>query len=75
MIMNGYGTIDAIYRPLGIGIIKNEKGETVIFTANTVQGGADGFQKLKEKQKVHYQVFKSENIGGNSIARDVWNGS
>lgn len=69
--MNGYGTIERIYRPLGIGVLRTSDGKAVIFTAGSVKGGNDGFQDLKEGDEVYYRLFddKIENIG---IARDVW---
>jgi cold shock CspA family protein len=71
--MNGYGTIERMYRPLGIGTIKPNKsgGPTVIFTTAAVKGGIDGFQKLVENDKVEYRVF-SEDIAGAKFAGDVW---
>jgi hypothetical protein len=71
--MNGYGTIDRMYRPLGIGTIKPDKAglPTVIFTATAVQGGFDGFQRLVELDKVEYRAF-TEEIGGAKFAGDVW---
>ena len=69
--MNGYGTIETIYRQLGIGVIKKENGEQVIFTAGAVKGGDAGFQDLTEGDKVHYRVFKDQ-IGSIGIERDVW---
>ena len=56
--MNGYGTIETIYRQLGIGVIKKENGEQVIFTAGAVKGGDAGFQDLTEGDKVHYRVSR-----------------
>lgn len=69
--MNGYGTIEKIFRPLGIGIIKNKEGERIIFTAPAVKKGADGFDNLTEGDEVHYKVFNEE-VGNMKIARDVW---
>jgi hypothetical protein len=71
--MNGYGTIEQIYRPLGIATIKpgDPNIPTVIFTASAVQGGPDAFQHLREKDKVDYRVF-ADDIGGAKFARDVW---
>ncbi|MFT4121935.1 hypothetical protein [Bradyrhizobium sp.] len=69
--MNGYGTVEKIYRPLGIGVIRTSNGTTVIFTAGSVQGGDEGFQDLTEGDEVNYRLFEDriETIG---IARDVW---
>jgi hypothetical protein len=76
--MNGYGTIERMYRPLGIGEIKPNIGpadvglsQNVVFTANAVQGGVDGFQRLVENDQVEYRVF-NDDIGGTKFARDVW---
>lgn len=69
--MNGYGTVEKIYRPLGIGVIKSEDGKQIIFTAGSVQGGEDGFEYLTEGDPVNYRTFDDE-IGGIKIARDVW---
>jgi cold shock CspA family protein len=70
--MNGYGTIDRMYRSLGIGTINpQEGGSKIIFTVAAVKGGADGFQSLIEKDKVEYRVLE-ENIAGAKFAVDVW---
>lgn len=69
--MNGYGTIEKIYRPLGIGVIKNRENKQIIFTAGSVKGGDQGFQDLKEGDEVHYRTF-DDGIGEIGIARDVW---
>jgi|RhiMethySRZTD1v2_1073278.scaffolds.fasta_scaffold02292_3 hypothetical protein len=73
--MNGYGTIERMYRPLGIGEIKPSGPppvpQNIVFTASAVQGGLDGFQKLAENDEVGYRVF-SEDIAGVKFARDVW---
>ena len=71
--MNGYGTIEQIYRPLGIATIKtgDPNMPIVIFTASAVQGGLDAFQLFHEKDKVDYRVF-ADDIGGAKFARDVW---
>jgi len=67
--MNGYGTVETIYRQLGIGVIKKGNSK-IIFTAGAVRG-VDGFQELTEGDEVHYRTF-SDQIEGVSIARDVW---
>ncbi len=69
--MNGYGNIEKIYRPLGIGVIRSSSGSTIIFTAGSVRNGNDGFQDLIEGEEVNYRLFddKIEQVG---IARDVW---
>ncbi|MGY4509673.1 hypothetical protein [Bradyrhizobium sp. USDA 3650] len=69
--MNGYGTVEAIYRQLGIGVIKKENGERIIFTAGSVKGGDQGFQDLEEGEDVYYRVF-NDKIDSIGIARDVW---
>ena len=68
--MNGYGTIERMYRPLGIGTIKAGDKSHIIFTPSAVQGGADGFDKLVENDQVWYQRF-SEDIAGAKFASDV----
>jgi len=76
--MNGYGTIERMYRPLEIGEIKPKvsppnvgASQNIVFTARAVQGGVDGFQKLVEGDQVEYRVF-SDDIAGVKFARDVW---
>lgn len=76
--MNGYGTIEKMYRPLGIGEIKPKvsppnvgASQNVVFTASAVQGGVDGFQRLVESDQVEYRIF-SDDIAGVKFARDVW---
>jgi hypothetical protein len=68
--MNGYGTIDRMYRPLGIGTIKAQDKSHIIFTPSAVQGGAEGFDKLVQNDKVWYQIF-GEHIAGANFASDV----
>jgi hypothetical protein len=71
--MNGYGTIEKIYRPLGIAIIKSKKDESrIIVTPGAVRRGADGFDELTEGDEVEYRQFDGAVAGGVSIARDVW---
>jgi cold shock CspA family protein len=71
--MNGYGTIETIYRPLGMGIIKSveQNKPNVIFTSASVQGGVDGFHQLVEGETVNYRTFQDA-VGGHALARDVW---
>jgi hypothetical protein len=69
--MNGYGTVEVIYRPLGIGVIKNKNGERIIFTAGSVKGGDPGFQDIEEGEEVHYRVF-NDKIDSIGLAREVW---
>jgi cold shock CspA family protein len=71
--MNGYGTIDRMYRPLAIGTIKRDDATVVdvIFTASAVQGGIDGYHRLVEGDKVVYRLFSDE-IAGAKLAADVW---
>ena len=73
--MNGYGTgsIEQLYRPLGIGTIKTKDGQPklVIFTFTAVQDGQQGFQHLLEGDQVRYRVFQ-EVIAEATFASDVW---
>lgn len=71
--MNGYGTIDRMYRSLAIGTIKRDQTPVadVIFTASAVQGGMDGYHGLVEGDKVVYRLFADE-IAGTKVASDVW---
>jgi hypothetical protein len=50
--MNGYGTIDRMYRPLAIGTIKRDQTTVadVIFTASAVKGGMDGYHGLVDRR-------------------------
>jgi hypothetical protein len=67
--MNGYGTIDQIFRPLGIGTIRPGGGDArIIFTANAVRGG---LESLVQENEVEYRTF-NEDIAGVKFARDVW---
>jgi hypothetical protein len=73
--VNGYGTgtINQIYRPLGLGIIRPDKNSVafVIFTATAVHGGLEGFQRLSEGDPVKFRLFSDE-IAGARFASDVW---
>jgi hypothetical protein len=71
--MNGYGTIDRMYRPLAIGAIKRDGTPVadVIFTASAVQSGIDGYHRLVEGDKVLYRLFSDEIVGA-KLAADVW---
>jgi cold shock CspA family protein len=73
--MNGYGTgsVEQVYRPLGIGTIKTQHGKPafVIFTSTAVQDGQEGFQHLLQGDEVRYQIFQGE-IAGATFASDVW---
>lgn len=57
--MNGYGTIDRMYRPLGIGVIRpGDPGRPlIIFTKEAVQGGIDRYQSISEGDEVEYKAF------------------
>jgi hypothetical protein len=71
--MNGYGVVERVYRPLGIGVIKpnKENDPEVIFTIRSVKGGEDGFHEIKQGDNVNYEIFQ-EDFGGRKLARDVW---
>jgi hypothetical protein len=49
--MDNYGTVETIYRPLGIGVIRNKENKQIIFTAGSVKGGEQGFQDLEEGER------------------------
>ena len=70
--MNGYGTIERIYRPLGVGTIKPKSGgPLIVFTIAAVHGGLNGFNELIETHQIHYRIFEEE-IAGIKFAADVW---
>jgi hypothetical protein len=74
--MNGYGLVEKIYRPLGIGIIRSkskndDESTTVIFTTGAVQRGSDGFHEFTEGDQVHYRLF-DDKVDHMGLARDVW---
>ena len=72
--MNGFGegTIKRIYRGLGIGTIKPDRGgEEIIFSSGAVKGGDRGFQDLGEGDRGKYHNYP-ETIGGRNFADDVW---
>jgi cold shock CspA family protein len=71
--MNGYGTgtINQVYRPLGLGTIKASDGVIVLFLASAVRNGAEAFQRLAEGDKVKFRLFADE-IAGVRFASDVW---
>jgi hypothetical protein len=69
--MNGYGIVQTIYRHLGIGVIRNNNDEEIIFTKTSMRGEDDGFYQITEGDGVEYRVF-SDDIGGRKLARDVW---
>jgi cold shock CspA family protein len=69
--MNGYGVVQTVYRPLGIGVIRNDNNEEIIFTKTSMRGEDDGFRQITEGDSVAYRVF-NDDIGGRKLARDVW---
>jgi hypothetical protein len=71
--MNGYGVVEQVYRPLGIGVIKPNDGTApeVIFTTRSMKGGEDGFHEIKQGDVVNYEIFQDD-FGGRNLARDVW---
>jgi len=70
--VNGFGTtgtIDRVYRPLGLGFIKPDNAAPkVLFTTASVKNGMDS---VAEGVRVRFRVFP-ESIEGLTVASDVW---
>lgn len=67
----GRGRVTRINRPLGVGVIEPDSGgPPVLFTPEAVQGGADGFQKLRRGDSVSYHPAPGK-IGEVDFADDV----
>jgi cold shock CspA family protein len=66
-----YGVVGQMYRGLGIGSIKPDKGgKEVIFSARAVKGGESGFRNLAQGDRVSFRKYPTP-IVERDFAEDV----